>query len=103
MLATARGWHERTDWPDDPDDTSVYASVHAWRALGQLRAEPVVDDLLAMLAPDAGRDDDWCLEEFPLVFALIGPPAIDRVAALARNVSLGLYPRVAEAQARFRR
>lgn len=97
LIATARQWYERTDWPDDPDDTSVYASVHAWRALGQLRAESAVDDLLAMMALDAAQDDDWCLEEFPQVFALIGPSAIDRVAALARNVSLDLYQRIAGA------
>lgn len=99
LLAVAREWFERTEWPEDPDDTTVHGSIHAWRAAGQLRAEDAVDTLLDILASQAVEDDDWYLEEFPHVFGLIGPGTIDRVAAFARDASHAEFPRVAAAHA----
>src|SRR5271165_2150407 len=39
----------------DPDSSVVWAPIHAWRALGQLRAEASVQPLLALLKM---REDD---------------------------------------------
>lgn len=93
LLAVAREWVEREDWPDDPNDMTVYAPVHAWRAAAQLGAVEAIDVLLDMLGPMDEQDDDWHLEEFPWAFAWIGPASIaplrtyladQREAAMAR-------------------
>jgi hypothetical protein len=56
-----------------PNDPKVWAPLHAWRALGQLRAEEAVGPLLSMLDGDIEDIDDYALEELPEVFAKIGP------------------------------
>ncbi len=70
--------------PDDLDDKPVeegaldpdialWAPIHAWRALGQLQAAEAVKPLAQVLQQ---RDLDWCWEELPDVFGLIGAEAI---------------------------
>ncbi len=61
----------------DSESLEVWAPTHAWRALGQLRAEAAVVPLLDML----GLDDDWSSEELPKVYGMIGPVAIDPLKA----------------------
>ena len=61
------------------ESAEVWAPVHAWRALGQLRAVQAVEPLLELF--DRLEDDDWVHEELPVVFALIGPPALPPLAA----------------------
>ncbi|MDQ2807934.1 MAG: hypothetical protein M3Z04_13655 [Chloroflexota bacterium] len=58
---------------DTDDDLTVWAALHAWRALGQLRAAAAVAPLLDLLDH---ADDDASFEEMPHVFGLIGPPAL---------------------------
>ena len=60
----------------------VYAQVHAWRVLGQLRAEAAIQPLLAILSEQEFEDqDDWTSEEVPRVLAMIGPAALAPTAA----------------------
>lgn len=63
----------------DPDSLAVWAPVHAWRALAQSRAEESVEPLLALLTT-LERDDELDLE-LPIVFGMIGAPALPRIAA----------------------
>lgn len=56
------------------DDPQAYASLHAWRALGELRAEAAIDTLIGELR-HADRDD-WMTEELPAILGKIGPAAI---------------------------
>jgi hypothetical protein len=79
------------------DSPEVWAPQHAWRALGQLRAEQAVAPLLALLAPAEENDDDWALEELPKVFGMIGPPAIPALIAYLADTVWPLYARVAAA------
>ncbi len=55
----------------DSESAEVWAPLHAWRALGQLRAVEAVEPLLELF--DRLEYDDWVHEELPLVFALMGP------------------------------
>ena len=65
-----------------PDSDEAWAPRHAWRALGQLRAEAAIEPLLNVLLRN---DDDWAREEIPEVLGMIGPVAIEPVTAeLAR-------------------
>lgn len=61
----------------------AWAPVHAWRALGQLRAEEAISPLADVLAAKEHEDDDWIHEEVPVVLARIGPAAIPALEAVA--------------------
>src|SRR5665648_763673 len=76
LLAIARKWAEPMDWPDDEAYVAGYAPIHAWRGLAQFGAAEAVGPLLAMLDPLDDDGDDWFMEEFPHVFAWIGPAAV---------------------------
>jgi hypothetical protein len=55
-------------------DIALWAPIHAWRALGQLQAAEAVKPLAQVLQQ---RDIDWCWEELPHVFGLMGAEAVD--------------------------
>ncbi len=61
------------------ESTEVWAPLHAWRALGQLRAEAAAPSLVQLF--DLFDNDEWVAEELPKVFAMIGPAAIPALAA----------------------
>jgi hypothetical protein len=66
----------------DEDAAPTYAGIHAWRTLGQLRAEAAIDPLLGLLDPD----DDWMMDELPMVLGMIGPAAFEPLrSALTRG------------------
>lgn len=56
----------------DSESMEVWAPLHAWRVLGQLKAEAAIEPLLQLFE----WDDDWVSDELPHVFAMIGPAAI---------------------------
>ncbi|MBF0342023.1 MAG: SEC-C domain-containing protein, partial [Magnetococcales bacterium] len=66
----------------DQDSLDVWAPLHAWRALGQLRAEDAVVPLLQLLEDQEGDYDDWLLDDLPMVFGMIGQPAIAPVVQM---------------------
>jgi hypothetical protein len=82
------------NWADG-DTAEVWAPLHAWRALGQLRAESAVEPLASVM--DELAESDWLLEEFPTVFGLIGRPALPTLAAYLLDPSHDLWARVAAA------
>lgn len=51
-----------------------WGPVHAWRALGQLRASAAAEPLLALLGREL--ESDWVFREVPLVLGMIGPAAL---------------------------
>lgn len=83
----------------DGDSLEVWAPMHAWRALGQLRAEAAIESLLELLHRVDDDDDDWVGEELPEVFGLIGPAAIPALAAYLANAKHRPYARAAAAAA----
>jgi hypothetical protein len=56
------------------ESPEVWAPLHAWRALAQLRAVEAVNPLVLLF--EQLKDDDWLPEELPTVFSMIGPGAI---------------------------
>ncbi len=62
-------------WADDP--VQVFAPVHAWRALGQLRAVEAIFPLLMLFDVMEELDDNFIDIELHVVFGMIGAPAID--------------------------
>ncbi|MBN9117838.1 MAG: hypothetical protein J0I06_01490 [Planctomycetes bacterium] len=59
-------------------EPEAYAQIHAWRALGQLRAREAIGPLLDVMAENAEAEDfsDWILEELPVVLGSFGPETI---------------------------
>ncbi len=57
------------------EDPAIWGPVHAWRAIGQLKAEKAIPALLS--AYDFLFDDDYALGELDSVMAMIGPAAIE--------------------------
>jgi hypothetical protein len=58
----------------DQNSLEVWASVHAWRALGQLRAEEAIKPLIGLF--NDLSDHDWASEELPKAVAMLGEKAI---------------------------
>jgi hypothetical protein len=85
---------EELNWADS-ESLEVWAPVHAWRALGQLRAVPAVEPLLDLL--HELEDSDWVTEELPQVYGMIGREAIPALARYLNAASHGLWPRVTAA------
>ena len=79
------------------DNLFVWAPVHAWWALAQLRAEEAVVPLLGLLRRIDEANDDWVGEDLPRVLAAIGPAAIPPVTAYLANPAHGEWARVAAA------
>lgn len=77
----------------DSESMEIWAPIHAWRTLGQLRAEAAIEPLLQLFEWDA----DWISEELPLVFAMIGPtaiPALSRYLAQKHKRADDPFPRI---------
>jgi hypothetical protein len=90
LIEIARQW---TEDAERPEDDVLYAPVHAWRALGQLRAVEAVEPLLAMQNAMDEQSPDWYLEEFHEVFGWIGPPAIPAIVAYMADRKNAEFPR----------
>jgi len=67
------------------ESPEVWAPLHAWRALGQLRAVEAVEPLLELF--DRPEDDDWVHEELPDGFGLIGPAALPSLTTYLADLS----------------
>ena len=83
----------------DPDSSEVWAPLHAWRALGQLRAEAAVRPLLNLLRFIDKHYDDWVAAELPVVYGRIGPVAVPELTAYLDDASRGQWARTAAGQA----
>jgi hypothetical protein len=79
------------------DTTEVWAPIHAWRALGQLKAVEAVEPLVGLLHRIDDEDDDWAGEDIPKVLGMIGPAAIQPVAVYLADPKNPLWARVAAA------
>jgi Protein of unknown function (DUF1186) len=85
---------EELNWADS-ESLEVWAPVHAWRALGQLRAVSAIEPLLDLF--HELEDSDWVSEELPQVYGMIGREAIPALARYLDDASHGLWPRVTAA------
>jgi len=76
----------------DPESDEVWAPVHAWRVLGMLRAPEAIEPLLGIL-PEF-EDSTWPGQEYPGVFAGIGPAAIPALSEFLAEGSQDTWNRV---------
>ncbi len=92
LIRIARHWLDAYG-DEEWDEAELWASVHAWRALGQLGAVEAVEPLLGMMDGLDETNDDWYMQEFPDVFALIGPDAAEALDRYMTDPSHGAFPR----------
>jgi len=109
LFELGEGRRDGTDWPDytqygfnaqDVEDllalvadaslhtapggsNDVWAPLHAWRALGQLGDPRAIEPIIAMF--DTLCEDDWALDELPVVLAMLGPEAIGPLTDFLNN------------------
>jgi hypothetical protein len=83
----------------DREDLAGWAPIHAWRALGELRAEATVaaEHLLALFEID--DTNDWALEELPEVYAMIGLSALPALNAYIADPSHNHWGRITALEA----
>lgn len=77
------------------DTLEVWAPVHAWRTLGQLKAEDAIEPLIGMLKHIDEDDADWVNEELPEVLGMIGPSALSFLKKYATDTTNHFYARIA--------
>jgi hypothetical protein len=75
----------------EEEDPDYWAPIHAIRALGQLHAEAAIEPLVNLLSEL--NDDEWMLEELPIVFGMLGPVVIPALAAYLADSSHEMYSR----------
>lgn len=79
----------------DTESAEVWAGLHAWRALAQLQATSAIPALIELLGRVDDYDDDWTSEELPLVFAHLGRPALEPLAAFLADANQDIWSRIA--------
>jgi hypothetical protein len=77
------------------DSKEVWAPLHAWRALGQMKITQATQPLLSLLHRVDDEEDDWVAEELPDVMGMIGPAAIPAITEYLASPRNRLWARVA--------
>lgn len=81
----------------DSDNPEVWAPLHAWRTLAQLRAEEAIEPLISILHRIDEDDDEWLQEESPIVFGMIGIAALPALKTFLSDKDNGESARSAAA------
>jgi hypothetical protein len=83
----------------DPHSLEVWAPVHAWRTLGQLRAETAIEPLMGLLEQIDEDYEKWIGEELPEVLGLIGPAAVPSLGECLATPHDGMWAQIVAAYA----
>jgi hypothetical protein len=86
-------------WPEDEDLPEWYAGIHAWRALGQLKAEEAIPAILEIFYQIDDDENDWLSSDTNEIFAQIGPAAVAPLRAYLLDEENGPYARGTAADA----
>ncbi len=76
----------------DADSNDIWAPLHAWRTLGQLRSDQATLPLIKLF--DELVEDDWALYELPVVLGMIGESAVAPLAELLNTPELDEFTHV---------
>jgi hypothetical protein len=80
-------------WDEEDADETVecWANIHAFRTLGQLKAEAAIEPLLSLFEKE---DNDWVTEDLPIVYAMIGATAIPALSEYLANPQNKMFARI---------
>lgn len=76
----------------DSESQEVWSPVHAWRALGQLKALEALEPLLELL--DHEEDDDWISIDFPHLCPKFGKDCIPILEKFLSDTSRNVYAKI---------
>lgn len=74
---------------EEASDAEFFASLHAARTLGQLKAEVAAEPLLTVLA--ISPDNEWFHEDMIRIYGMIGPAAIPALSAFLNEPNHDIY------------
>jgi hypothetical protein len=74
------------------NSTYVWAPLHAWRALGQLRAIQAINPLISLF--EKLENDDWARKDLPEVFGMLGKVAIPNLSRYLFDKSHSYMPKI---------
>jgi hypothetical protein len=84
---------------DGPTESPmVWAPIHAWRALVQLRAEEAIAPLVNLFGRADDATDDWVTEDLPRALAQFGAGALATLTDYLGDPAHGNWSRVAAAK-----
>jgi len=86
-------------WTIESEGLEIWAPIHAWRSLGQLRTEAAIEPLLGLLHWIDDEGNEWVGEEVPEVLGLIGAAAIPGLSTYLADRTHGLSARTAASEA----
>ncbi len=75
-----------------PESQEVWSPVHAWRALGQLKALEALEPLLELL--DREPDDDWISIDFPHLCPRLGKECTPLLETFLADSSRDVFARI---------
>ncbi len=75
----------------------IWAPIHAWRALGQLRAVEAIGSLVELF-PRVDDWDEWVSDDLPRVLARFGAAAFEPACAFLADTTRGEWARTAAAK-----
>lgn len=78
------------------DGPEIWAPIHAWRVLAQLRAEEAAEPLVDLLS--WVEDNDFAFDELPVVFGMLGGEAMPAVRVFLADGDADLWSRAAAAE-----
>ncbi len=73
------------------ESTEIWAPIHAWRTLGQIKAVSSAEFLLKLFSK---VDDDWVNDEIPKVFEMLGPETISVIQHYMETNEDDLYANI---------
>ncbi len=79
----------------DVESDEVWVPLHAWRTLAQLANPASIEPLLALL--DLLVEDDWALQELPVVMGMLGSPAVEPLTVYMNEVQHKEFSRIVAA------
>lgn len=85
-------WEDIIEGEQDPLE---WTPMHAWRSLGQMKAQEAMPVLLDTLRLIDEEDSDLIQSEFPEVFRAIGPAAIPALRSYLLNSRHEIWARIA--------
>jgi len=77
----------------DGDTPLIWAPLHAWRLLGELKAPEAVEPLISLFRRLDEDFDDWIADEVPDVLVQIGASALSPLIAFLNDATNGTYSR----------
>jgi hypothetical protein len=75
----------------DSQSLEVWAPVHAWRALGQLRAEAAIEPVIGLMEQIDENYEQWIGEDIPEVLGVIGPATVPKLARCLTTPHDGMW------------